>query len=152
MTKYGLYFSFLCLGFGWVCEGQIGAVIGGNENYKIPVKKEMPANVSTKKLAFSITRNATSDAEKAAEIFKWIAENISYDHELMRNEKLQKQFYTSEENVIKKVLERKMALCSGLALLYKQLNADVGISAEVIHRCTKKYYEKTQKNNTTSHT
>src|SRR5690606_23948630 len=152
MTKYGLYFSFLCLGFGWVCEGQIGAVIGGNENYKIPVKKEMAANVSTKKLAFSITRNATSDTEKTAEIFKWIAENISYDNELMRSEKLQKQFYTSEENVIKKVLERKMALCGGFAFLYKQLCADVGISAEVIHGFTKKYSGKTQKSKTPEHT
>src|SRR5690606_31183030 len=152
MTKYGLYFSLLFIGFGWVCEGQIGAVIGENENYKIGVKKEMTANVSTRKLAFSITRNSTSDAEKAAEIFKWIAENISYDNELMRSEKLQKQFYTSEENVIKKVLERKMALCGGFAFLFKQLCADVGISAEVIHGFTKKYSGKIQKNKKPEHT
>ena len=152
MAKDVFYLLIIFLGAGFVCEAQIGAVIGGNENYRIPVKKENKESFSTKKLAFSITRNATSETEKAAEIYKWIAGNISYDNELMRSEKLQKQFYTSEENVIKKALERKMALCGGFAFLFKKLCADVGISAEVIHGYTKKYSGKIQKNKKPEHT
>ena len=152
MAKNGFYFLMLFLGVGWVCEAQIGAVIGNGKSYNKSIHKEKTSSFSTKELAFSITRNAASDAEKAFEIYKWITENISYDHELMRNETLQKQVYTSEENVIKNVLQRKMALCGGFAFLFKQLCADVGISAEVVHGYTKKYSGKVQNSKTPEHT
>ncbi|MDN3722880.1 transglutaminase domain-containing protein [Aequorivita sp. SDUM287046] len=145
------FILLLFLGFGINCVAQIGAVIG-NDNYPQKNHSTKTERFSTSKLAFSITRNATSDAEKAAEIFKWITQNISYDHELMRNKKLQKQFYTSEENVIKKVLERRMALCGGFAFLFKKLCADVSISSEVIHGFTKKYSGKVQNRIVPEHT
>ena len=140
------------MGFGNISFGQIGAVIGNNKIYKesIPKKKNTP--LSTKSLAFKITKNANTDSEKAKAIYNWITSNISYDNELMRNVKLQKEFYTSEENVIKKVLERKMALCGGFAFLYKSLCEDVGISAAVVHGFTKDYSGKVKNNKKPHHT
>ncbi len=85
-------------------------------------------------------------------IYKWIASNISYDNELRLSPKLQKEFYTSEENVIKKVLERNMALCGGFAFLFKSLCEDVGVPAEVVHGFTKDYSGKIQKNKKPNHT
>lgn len=93
-----------------------------------------------------------TNSEKAIDIYNWITQNIAYDNELMRSEKLQKQIYTSEENVIKNVLQRKMALCGGFAFLFKQMCADVGITAEVVHGFTKKYSGKIRKNKTPEHT
>jgi len=145
------FILLLFLGFGINSFAQIGAIIGEDNfdrnNSSIKVKP-----FSTSKLAFSITQNATSDSERAFEIFKWITRNISYDHELMRSKNLQKEIYTSEENVIKNALERKKALCGGFAFLFKQLCEDVGISAEVIHGFTKKYSGKVQKSKTPEHT
>lgn len=149
MTKCIYSFSILFLGFGSFCKAQIGNVIDDGNAYKKTVAIEAPAPFSTERLAFAITRNATSDSEKSFEIYKWITENISYDNELMRSEKLQQEFYISEENVIKKVLERNMALCGGFALLYKKLCEDVGIASEVIHGFTKNYIAGKEKTNKT---
>ncbi|SRX73242.1 hypothetical protein AEQU3_00677 [Aequorivita antarctica] len=147
-----LFLSILLMGFGFNSFGQIGAVIDNNRTHKKSFPKENKTIFSTKTLAFKITKNAATDTEKATAIYKWIAANISYDNELRRNVKLQKEFYISEENVIKKVLERKMALCGGFAFLFKNLCEDVGISAEVVHGYTKDYTGKAQKNKKPDHT
>ncbi len=140
------------LGCTLFANAQIGAVIGGAEIEIRPNEVKGLEPLSTKKLAFSITRNAASDSEKVFEIYKWIAENISYDHELMRNEQLQKQIYTSEENVVRAVLNRKKALCGGFSFLFKKLCADVGISAEAVHGYTKKYSGRITNRKTPDHT
>ncbi|MBK5212266.1 MAG: hypothetical protein JJE55_01235 [Flavobacteriaceae bacterium] len=153
MLKRPIFFlSILLMGFGFNTYGQIGAVIDNNRTYKKSLPKENNASFSTKTLAFKITKNAVTDTEKATAIYKWIAANISYDNELRRNVKLQKEFYISEENVIKKVLERKMALCGGFAFLFKNLCEDVGISAEVVHGYTKDYTGRARKSKKPDHT
>ncbi len=151
MRKRSVY--FLILLFGLLCNsyGQIGNVIGNKGNYKKHAPKK-DASFSTKELAFKITNNYSSDVEKATAIYKWITANVSYDNELRRNGILQKEFYTSEENVIKKVLERKMALCGGFAFLFKNLCKDVGISAEIVHGFTKNYTGETKDNKKPEHT
>lgn len=151
MFRKAIFYIFIfCIGHH--ATGQIGFVIGNNENHGESTSKSDNIKFSTKELAFSITRNAISDAEKAVKIYKWITKNIAYDNELMRNENLQKQIYTSEENVVKYVLERKMALCGGFALLFKFLCADVGIQAEEVHGYTKDYSGKLQKRKKPNHT
>ncbi|MGO3183955.1 MAG: transglutaminase domain-containing protein [Aequorivita sp.] len=140
----------LCLCYS--ANAQIGSVIGKKENYKTKINKQKETPLSTERLAFSITRNAKSDFEKAKSIYKWIAENISYDNELMQSEKLQKQIYTSEDNVVRNVLEREKALCGGYALLFKYLCADVGIPAEAVNGFTKDYSGKSQKRKVPNHT
>lgn len=147
-----LIFCVLLLCFGYSASSQIGSVIGKNESSKRTNTSKGKPSFSTKKLTYSITRNAISDSEKAIEIFKWITQNIAYDNELMRSKKLQKQIYISEENVIKHALERKMALCGGFAMLFKSLCADVGIKAEVVHGFTKDYSGELQKRKAPHHT
>lgn len=150
MRKQFIFLLFIFLGFSSIA--QIGAVIGKNHEHKVYIPKKSIAPFSTAKLAFAITKDATSDKEKVFAIYKWITFNISYDNELRLSPKLQKEFYTSEEKVIEKVLERKMALCGGFAFLFKSLCENVGISAEVIHGFTKDYSGKIQKNKKPSHT
>lgn len=120
--------------------GQIGSVIGSNPRLqKKTIEKPTPSALHTLPLAKKITRNCNSKSEKSAAIFHWIATHIEYDNELHNSKKLQKEFYTSEENVIEKVLERKKALCGGYAFLYQRLCKDVGIKVEVIHGFTKNF-------------
>lgn len=114
-------------------------VIGTNFPHRPVVSKKEEASFSTKKITFSVTRNAKSDAEKISYIYSWITQNISYDVELMRSEVLQKKIYTSEDNIIKSALDRKKAICGGFALLFKSMCSDVGIKAEVVNGFTKDY-------------
>lgn len=149
--KYLLFIA--CLVFlSAEMSGQLRNVIGTYSPPKNEVSKKQGSNFSTKNLAYSITRNAQSDSEKVIDIYKWITHNISYDNELMRSEKLQKKIYISEENVVKKVLERKMALCGGFALLFKYLCADVGITAEAVDGFTKDYSGNLQNRKIPNHT
>ena len=150
MRRQFILLLFLCL--GWNSIGQIGSAIGKDYGNKKSFHKENKPTFSTAALASSITKNANSDTDKVKAIYYWLATNISYDNELRLSAKLQKEFYTSEENVIRKVLDRKMALCGGYAFLFKSLCADVGISAEVIHGFTKDYSGKILKNKTPNHT
>lgn len=147
------YVFFLLISFGFGSYAQIGSVIGSDKHYKKrSVKENKKTSFSTAKLAFAITKDATSEKEKVTAIYKWITTHISYDNELRLSAKLQKEFYTSEENVLKKVLERKMALCGGYAFLFKSLCENVGISATVIHGFTKDYSGKSFKNKQPTHT
>ncbi len=150
MRKQFIIFLFLL--FGINCFAQIGAVIGKDTRHKEYISKKQKPAFSTEKLTCAITKDAKSDNDKVLAIYKWITSNISYDNELRLSPKLQKEFYTSEENVLKKVLERKKALCGGYAFLFKSLCKDVGISAEVVHGFTKDYSGKIQKNKQPSHT
>lgn len=149
-SKSIFYVFLLCLGYS--ASSQIGFVIDKKESFKKVNVTQSKPDFSTKRLAFSITRNAISDADKIEDIYSWIALNISYDNELMRSEKLQKQIYVSEENIIKNVLDRKMALCGGFAYLFKSLCADVGIEAEVVHGFTKDYSGRLQERKMPHHT
>lgn len=146
------FILLLFLGFAINSFAQIGAVMGKDNSHNKYKLSKSKTTFSTEKLASSITKNANSSQDKVVAIYKWIAANISYDNELRLSKKLQKEFYISEENVIKKVLHRKMALCGGYAFLFKSLCADVEISAEVIHGYTKDYSGKNFKNKQPNHT
>lgn len=145
-------FSVLLLCFCYSASSQIGSVIGDKEISKRTNSSQSSTSFSTKELAFSITRKAMSNSEKTVDIYNWITQNIAYDNELMRSEKLQRQIYTSEENIVKNVLDRKMALCGGFALLFKYLCADVGITSEAVNGFTKDYSGKLQKRKEPNHT
>lgn len=150
MRKQFIILIFLL--FGITSFAQIGSVIGKDNRPKQYISKNQKPDFSTAKLAYAITKDANSDVDKVREIYTWITSNISYDNELRLSSKLQKEFYTSEEKVIEKVLERKMALCGGFAFLFKSLCENVGISAEVVHGFTKDYSGKIQKNKLPNHT
>ncbi|WP_044401783.1 transglutaminase domain-containing protein [Lacinutrix sp. Hel_I_90] len=137
-VKYLLSFLFL---FSLGAQSQIGSVIGHKNNAIIQQSKtrkdRVTHNLVLEKLAYSITKGKESQVEKAQAIYLWITKNISYDHELRVNKKLQKEFYTSRENVIQKVLQRQKALCGGFAFLFEQLCEQAGIEAKTIHGFTK---------------
>ena len=61
------------------------------------------SHTTTGQLARSITSGHASEEAKVKALFVWIANTISYDHELQNSRKLQKEIYTTEENVIKHV-------------------------------------------------
>lgn len=128
---------FFFLGYS-ICNSQVGNVID-RAKYERKKPKIKKSKSKTLVLAQSITRNSKTDIEKATAIYRWIASNIAYDNELMRNVKLQKEIYTSTDNIIEKALQRKMALCGGFAFLYQDLCKNVGITSEVIHGYTKSY-------------
>jgi transglutaminase/protease-like cytokinesis protein 3 len=87
-------------------------------------------------LAFRITSKESSQERKVKAIYLWLVKNIAYDYELRSNSVLQKQFYTSEENVVRKVLERKKALCGGVSFLFERLCFEIGVEAETVHGYT----------------
>lgn len=149
--KYFFFISFI-ISLSQGVSAQSRNVIGV---YKPVQSKHIKGDripFSTKQLAFSITRNARTDSEKAYAIYKWITQNIAYDNELMRSENLQNRIYTSEENVVKNVINRKMALCGGFALLYKSLCEDVGIQAEAVNGFTKDFTGRLKERKIPNHT
>lgn len=130
-------FSFFAM---FNMEGQIGNVIGKYSPRKNVVSKNKALKHNQKKiLARTITKDITSDREKVRAIYKWITSNISYDNRLRNDEALQRQIYISEDNIVENVLEREMALCGGYAFLFRDLCAEVGISAEVVHGYSKDF-------------
>lgn len=153
MLKMQNYLRLLVLLIIYTFSGsnfaQIGSVIGPNRSVekqtvyrtkRIPQKKNtVNHSYDLNNLAQKITRNSRTEDEKAKAIFLWISTNISYDNELRNNSKLQKEFYTSEEKVIAKVLERRKALCGGYAMLYKKLCNQIGLYTEVINGFSKNY-------------
>lgn len=146
------FFLLLFMLFTFSAYSQIGAVIGRNPSPKneMPTyKRNIPPNHL---LAQQITRYCKNDLEKAKAIFTWVATTISYDNELRNDPHLQKQYYTSEANVIRKTLERKKALCGGYAFLYKELCKQAGIESEVVHGYSKKYYTISNKKKQVDHT
>lgn len=122
-------------------QSQIGSVIGYKNSAIIkdsPARKsESNQTLVLKKMAFNITKGKKTESEKAKAIYFWITKNISYDHELRFNKKLQSDFYSSKEKVIQKVLERNKALCGGYSWLFEQLCKQVGIEVRTIHGFTK---------------
>ncbi|QIE59543.1 hypothetical protein G5B37_08195 [Rasiella rasia] len=128
-------------GFAAPANAQGKYIIGKrttHSEYRKPKVQPKITNLETptKRLAQKITKGKTTDAQKAESIFLWLATTIEYDNELRLNRKLQKQIYTSKENIIAHVLRRKKALCGGYAFLFEQLCEDVGVKAKSIHGFT----------------
>jgi transglutaminase/protease-like cytokinesis protein 3 len=147
--KYKFFLVFFLL-VSTLSQGQIGAVIDNNIYTSSNLAKKN-TTTTTRILAQNITKNCHTDLQKVTAIYLWIAKNISYDYELFSNQKLQKEFYISEKNVIKKTLERRKGVCSGYAYLFKELCENVGVTSEIVHGYTKKYTTG-QKNNKVNHT
>ncbi|PSG90069.1 transglutaminase domain-containing protein [Aurantibacter aestuarii] len=87
-------------------------------------------------LALKITAQESTKEHKVKAIYLWLVKHIAYDYELRSNRSLQKAFYISEEHVVEKVLERKKALCGGVAFLFERLCFAIGVEAETVHGYT----------------
>lgn len=80
-------------------------------------------------LANKITENCLTDESRYQSIFKWVAENISYD---ITFESL-KNGGTEPDSVLK----YRKSVCSGYANLYKALCEKAGLDCEIIHGMAK---------------
>ena len=139
--------------FAETTTAQIGNIIIKKQTTKIK-KNTTISNLDKDlyRLSRIITKNAVTENEKSQAIFNWIATTITYDNELHHSKKLQKQFYTTEANVISQVLKRKKALCGGYALLYRELCESAGINAKIVHGYTDKMGGKPKITGTVNHT
>lgn len=134
-------------------NAQIGDVINrdhGKRSTSTPMRAEHKIDLN--RLARSITDGQRSEEAKSKAIFNWIAANIAYDHTLHTSKTLQKEIYTSEANVVQTALKRKKALCGGYAMLFRDLCAEVGIKAEIVHGYTKLYNGQARTTNKVNHT
>lgn len=101
------------------------------------------------KLVFDLTKDCTTEIQKARAIYFWITENISYDYKAYNKEKKAKVFKCKngkncasklaiwEEKYINTVLKKKIGVCSGYSELYKKMCTLAGIRCEVIEGYTK---------------
>lgn len=130
----------------------IGSISNAQSDFADIDNRVANIGFSTKdKLAEKITSEFKTDLDKVRAIFVWITDNISYDEELYESEKLQKEFYISESNVIDKTLERKKAICSGYSLLFKKLCNDIAIECEVISGYSKQWLDSFISKNVSDH-
>lgn len=78
-----------------------------------------------KTLATYLTSPARSETAKARSIYAWILSHIRYDGSIYSG-----QVYYSEIDYATKVLRSRRAVCTGFALLYKQLLKQAGVTVE----------------------
>lgn len=91
---------------------------------------------STDRLAARINADFSTEFSRARAIYTWIALNISYDTEkYLRNNPLvytEGQEEQINNQIIKEVLLKRMAICDGYSRLFKRLATLVGLESEII--------------------
>src|SRR5258705_1485804 len=94
-------------------------------------------------LVTEILRSQQSDRQKVTSIFRWVAENISYNVRVAGRNKNSYIYEQPDDDtgmiikplnlrVAETVLRRRMAVCDGYARLFKTLCDNAGIPCEVI--------------------
>ncbi|MGL5067841.1 MAG: transglutaminase-like domain-containing protein [Sarcina sp.] len=133
-SKYGTKQNIIIAGDSWE-EGNFGNVTAysGNtkntseykENISIidgqPIKEVTVGNNAIKSKANQIVENATSDYQKAQDIYVWISENVKYDTSA----------YGTKDPAIY-AFEHEKAVCTGFAGLYSAMCRDIGLSVRQI--------------------
>ncbi|TMI70567.1 MAG: hypothetical protein E6H09_16645 [Bacteroidetes bacterium] len=101
-------------------------------------KKSTPAL-----LVNEIINGSQTEKEKCAAIFRWIADNISYNIRINRNRNIYVYEQPDDDDtgriikplnlrVAETVLRRRMAICDGYARLFKTMCDNAGIPCEII--------------------
>lgn len=107
--------------------------------------KEVPSG-SPYTLAQNLTTRHTTDSEKVRSIFIWITENIAYDTKGYYNlNSIYKGLFQPlssldsaaiysnyNDNIVKKVLREKVAICDGYSRLFKTLCDYANIKSEIV--------------------
>ena len=85
------------------------------------------------KLVSDLTKNTKTDLEKSRAIYFWITENIAYDYKTFNKNKRSKSFKCKgkldcdlkiiewKNKILTRVLDKKMAICSGYSDLFKKM-------------------------------
>lgn len=96
-------------------------------------------------LVSELTADANNDIEKTRAIYFWITENVKYDiraynkgkriyrFKCKTNEDCNLKESQFENKIIRKTLNRKKAICSGYALLFKRMCDLAGVNCAVIN-------------------
>ncbi len=93
------------------------------DSYAIRTPEAYARNLKT--LATYLTAPAHSETAKARSIYAWVLSHIRYDGSIYSG-----QVYYSEVDYATKVLQSRRAVCTGFALLYKQLLKQAGVQVE----------------------
>lgn len=100
-------------------------------------------------LSYDLTKNYTTDLDKARAIFIWITDNIAYDYKLANKDKSKRnnfkckkgncdvEYAKWEDNYLKKVVSKQKGVCNGYARLFKKLCDHAGIQGNVVYGYTK---------------
>ena len=100
---------------------------------------------SVEALSRMISRDFTTDEEKIRAMYSWIVHNISYDPEEYKvfdykfksyRERNKKEERT-RENIIKRTLQKGIAVCEGYAMLFEKLCELQGINSYLVRGDTK---------------
>jgi transglutaminase-like putative cysteine protease len=83
--------------------------------------------------AVEITKAASNDREKAHALYRWLAENISYDTDSFFNKKNTE--YPDQD--AKAVLKRRDAVCAGYSELFHEMAAAVGLESKIVSGYTR---------------
>ena len=108
---------------------------------KIDVNARKVVYNPNKSLAKELTKECSTELKKVRAIFVWIADNIAYDFDLLQNNQLRTELYTSEINVIEQTLNTKKAICSGYSYLFKELCEEVGIECVSIDGFSRQFLD-----------
>lgn len=106
-----------------------------NQNFKKidSLAKSIKYEKGLPQLVNELTKNCKSDTEKYRAIFIWITENIAYDYKTYNKHRkpitvkckgkddCNKNFSKIDNEVIDRVLSRKIAICDGYSRLYKRM-------------------------------
>lgn len=120
-------------------------IFGQDSNIQIDnYAKSVRYKGDVSKLVLDLTKNCTTEIQKARAIYVWITDNISYDYKTFNKKRKNKLFKCKsteecelkkakwKENYINKVLKKKIGVCSGYSELYKKMCNQAGIKCEVI--------------------
>lgn len=83
---------------------------------------------SVSRRAALVTAGATTDREKAYALYRYLAENISYDAYSF----LHKKNTDYPDQSAQAVLQRKTAVCAGYSELYQAMARSVGLECEIV--------------------
>ncbi len=104
-----------------------------DKRYLLPSLKVQSTEQDIINLANEITANSATDREKAAALYHWIAENISYDYDIY--ERWLKQdptaLYGDTEDALN-VLQARKATCNGYTNLFAALARSIGLKTQII--------------------
>ncbi|MDV6168578.1 transglutaminase domain-containing protein [Flavobacterium sp. DG1-102-2] len=101
-------------------------------------------------LSYELTKNYSTQLEKARAIFIWVTHNIAYDYKVLNKKKLKRDFFECkkkencnieyakwEDNYLKKVIRNRKGICDGYARLFKKLCDHAGIQGSLVNGYTK---------------
>ncbi len=115
------------------------------------------------KLAYKLTSNLTTDAERFRAIYMWICSNIANDYNLYSKNMRKRQRFKNDSLKLKdwndyfkkmsfkKLIEDNKTICTGYAYLVKELSDLANINCEIVHGFAKTSTINVEKLNTPNH-